>query len=492
MSHNEGYHRKRGAWQPNDRQRQVLDALVEGKSNAEIAVRLGITMDGAKWHVGVLLGETGLKDRQALAAWWRVKRQKRGRSALVLLTVAWRAVALAGGVAGVLAIAGWFVFGRESGGGNETNRPPVDSSPAIDEGYLSSGPIRPFEPLFGNFLVELAFETGNGESRVDLRDIKTGRLLGSVEAGYRPMVVVRKQAEELLVSSGLGSASPEEGFNKVVQVYDLHDGSLALKRTIEVPERVNCTTYCQPMVLSMDERYLYYAARTTALECGEGGDAAVCDVHSVVAVDLVNPVAPPVSTELQRGCGVPTLNAAGASGAVVSCTGQYPVPGGWTRLIEPDGGGSTLDLDANRSLFNAFTSDGSVVLFTESGGVTKYAPDGQQMDGFALPSSSDLGFRPRLFYVGSQVLGGDRVFLVFDDSDSGAHDRKYGFVIFDVATMQIEGYGRVPGALSYVPQGESVYVLRGGRIEVLDLATGRLDVLAAAAGSGAEVLLPGR
>jgi hypothetical protein len=37
-----------------------------------------------------------------------------------------------------------------------------------------------------------------------------------------------------------------------------------------------------------------------------------------------------------------------------------------------------------------------------------------------------------------------------------------------------------------------VYVLRNGRIEVLDLATGRLDVLTDAVGSDVEVLLPGR
>jgi DNA-binding CsgD family transcriptional regulator len=77
MRHNEGYRRPTRAWQPTDRQRQVLDALVEGKSNVDIGQRLGITVDGAKWHVGELLAQTGCEDRQALARWWQERRERR-------------------------------------------------------------------------------------------------------------------------------------------------------------------------------------------------------------------------------------------------------------------------------------------------------------------------------------------------------------------------------------------------------------------------------
>jgi hypothetical protein len=469
----------------------VLDLLAEGKTNAEIASQLGFTLDGAKWHVGELLGETGLEDREALARWWKEDREKR-HHVLLLGLFSWRPIAMAatGAVAvlAVIVVAGWLAWGRN--GGDETLHPPMEV-PAIDEGFVSGAPIAPFEPLFVDFLVEIA-------SVVRLRDIHTGEELGSVVPGYQPMVVVRKQAQELLVASGLGPVDPEVGFRKVVQVYDLKDYSLDPKRTIDVPNRVNCTTYCQPLVLSQDERYLYYGARVTAPECGAGGDAAVCDIHHIVAVDLEDEDAPPVSTELQRGCGVPGLRPAGADGVVVTCLGQYSVRGGWTRFIEPDGTGRTLELDANRPLFNAVATDGSVVLFTESGRVTKYRPDGEIESSFGLPSIDDLGFGPRLFYIGSQLLGDDRVFLVFDEApcvgnpSCSDRDPTVGFVLFDMAAMQIEGYGRVPGASYYVPQGEFVYVLRAGRIEVLDLATGRLEVLTDAVGPGVEALLPGR
>ncbi len=75
VSDREGYHLPRHQrWQPNERQRLVLDALVENKTNPEIAEMLDITLDGAKWHVGELLSATGLSDRKALADWWAHER----------------------------------------------------------------------------------------------------------------------------------------------------------------------------------------------------------------------------------------------------------------------------------------------------------------------------------------------------------------------------------------------------------------------------------
>jgi DNA-binding CsgD family transcriptional regulator len=106
MARKEGYRWRRRGWQANDRQREVLDLLAEGKSNAEIAVRLGITLDGAKWHVGELLAETGCGDRQALASWWRKTRtgeRKAGFLGLPLFRIALAGAGIA--VASVLVVA---------------------------------------------------------------------------------------------------------------------------------------------------------------------------------------------------------------------------------------------------------------------------------------------------------------------------------------------------------------------------------------------------
>jgi len=488
----EGYRRHRRGWQLNERQRRVLDALVEGRTNAEIAVRLGITVDGAKWHVGELLAQTGLSDRQALARWWVEEREKRRQPAFLPGLIRWRRIGLAGSVvvaAAVLVTGGWLLWGR--GSGREAPQPAAGQA-SLDEGFISGGGIKPSKPLFEDFLVELTVELPpRGSSRVDLRDITTGQKLASVEAGYRPMVVVRKHAQEILVSSVLNIREWNEGEEprQVLEVYNLRGYSLAHKRAIELPDRVNCTTYCQPMVLSNDERYLYYSAVVTAPECGAGGDASVCDIHSVVAVDLEDEGAGRVSTELPRGCGVPRMSPAGPSGVLVTCAGQYPVNGGWTRLIQPDGGGRTIDFSTSRPMFSFVTSEGEIVVLKEDGNLIKESPDGLRVSAEALPTGLD--FIPRVFYLGTVSLGDGRLFIVFDDSYFG-EDRKYGFVVFDLRKMTQEGYGRVPQADYYLPQGESVFVLRGGRIEVLDLASGRLSVLTDSVEPGVEVLLPGR
>lgn len=97
----------------NERQRRVLDLLVEGKTNGEVAGALGITLDGAKWNVSEILGKLGLATREEAADYWRW-RNRHGRGALRALRGLAAPAALkwaAGGVAAVAvaAIAGGFL-----------------------------------------------------------------------------------------------------------------------------------------------------------------------------------------------------------------------------------------------------------------------------------------------------------------------------------------------------------------------------------------------
>lgn len=71
MATREGYHRLKGTWEPSPAERRVLDELAIGRTNAEIAVRLGLSPETVKSHVARMLGETGCADRAALARWWR-------------------------------------------------------------------------------------------------------------------------------------------------------------------------------------------------------------------------------------------------------------------------------------------------------------------------------------------------------------------------------------------------------------------------------------
>ncbi|MCC7364688.1 MAG: helix-turn-helix transcriptional regulator [Dehalococcoidia bacterium] len=87
-------------WTP--RQREVLDLLAAGKTNAEIGEQLGISFDGAKWHVAEILSKLGVPSREQAAEYWRHERAFPQRARRGLLATPWAKLAL--GAAGVAAL----------------------------------------------------------------------------------------------------------------------------------------------------------------------------------------------------------------------------------------------------------------------------------------------------------------------------------------------------------------------------------------------------
>jgi DNA-binding CsgD family transcriptional regulator len=113
----EGYHWFRGWRKPTAAQRRVLDELVAGGTNAQIAARLGISEDGVKWHLSELRDETGLGDRRELAAWWEEERKRPAVNLLLPFTALWRfasqntaAPAVVAGVLAASLAAGWLAY----------------------------------------------------------------------------------------------------------------------------------------------------------------------------------------------------------------------------------------------------------------------------------------------------------------------------------------------------------------------------------------------
>ena len=53
------------------RQKEVLELLSNGRTNPEIAEALGISRDGAKYHVNEILSKLGSNSRDEAAEYWR-------------------------------------------------------------------------------------------------------------------------------------------------------------------------------------------------------------------------------------------------------------------------------------------------------------------------------------------------------------------------------------------------------------------------------------
>src|SRR5688572_15796626 len=97
---------RRNEPQLNERQRQVLELLVAGKTNGEIGDALGITLDGAKWNVSEILGKLGLESREEAAEYWRLRTRRASpipamRGLLGLGVLKWAAGAAAVAVVGI-------------------------------------------------------------------------------------------------------------------------------------------------------------------------------------------------------------------------------------------------------------------------------------------------------------------------------------------------------------------------------------------------------
>ena len=93
------------------RQREVLDLLAQRKTNGEIAEALGISLDGAKYHVREILTRLDLDTREEAAEWWRQQQGLRARMRIVTRRMrAPIAIKIAGGAAAAAAVVGIVFF----------------------------------------------------------------------------------------------------------------------------------------------------------------------------------------------------------------------------------------------------------------------------------------------------------------------------------------------------------------------------------------------
>lgn len=125
------------------RQREVIELMAKGYTNSRIGEALGISLDGAKWHVSEILTVFDVDTReQAVRAWQEHSRPDR-RFARAFRAIApatafrWLGGAAAVGVATGLALVVWTVLsngGQDPASPEPSSTPTVESSPTQEPG----------------------------------------------------------------------------------------------------------------------------------------------------------------------------------------------------------------------------------------------------------------------------------------------------------------------------------------------------------------------
>ena len=188
------------------REWEVLDLLRERLTNEQIADRLGITRDGAKYHVSQILSKLGVATREK-AALWRPPERRRWWQRLIALPVAAKLVGtvtlVAAGVG--LAVLAWSVLTTETNDDIAVTWEP----PALPEPQQAPRLTRDQALLRGA-------QRGQGDiSFVDARPSEMGAILRYLDGPLPPEIpelTGRRSTETAWLVTTLGEfAQPDAG-----------------------------------------------------------------------------------------------------------------------------------------------------------------------------------------------------------------------------------------------------------------------------------------
>lgn len=122
------------------RQRQVLELIARGYTNGQIANELGITLDGAKWHVREILTKLGVEHREQAADWYQRRRSPvRQLQGAVRALFAPAVLKFAGGAAGAIAVLALAILAVAVFAGSNAETPPASGETAVSPTDEQSG-----------------------------------------------------------------------------------------------------------------------------------------------------------------------------------------------------------------------------------------------------------------------------------------------------------------------------------------------------------------
>jgi hypothetical protein len=381
-----------------------------------------------------------------------------------------------------------------SGGDNlsrrgEENRPQFPLQTGAGDGWE----VR-LTPAYrdGPFLTTIAWNIA--DPMVELLDPETSQLLAQIRVQRSPFVLVRRTAHELLISDFKDTIGQAQ---KRLLVFDTQR-NLTLKGSLDLPKRSDYPVYAPSMVLSNDERYLFYGTHEQAPGCV--GDAVVCSVYGlgIVALDDLGNTALKLVT-LPRDSGYAHLNPVGDERVVVSCSNI-----GVVQLIDHTGNVVQQDSFAAiipegfrrrklRSLYGVYYSDGRLGVLLENGVLLTREKDGSIRQDPVLANAS-LGdaasWNP---LKGSQRVAFDQTYQAGDKVIVGVHvsGALRGVVAYNLITRRVERVTDLPNGMFVTPtaKGDTLFVLRqDGTIESQELATGRERRLPTPVSGGEKVL----
>jgi len=446
------------------RQREVARLVSEGLTNDEIALRLGVSPSGAKYHVSELLGRLGLERREEIAQWYRT-----AGTTETPRPVRWRgwqraAFALGAGLlgaAGIIAMAG----GLPTGGlqpDQSRGVPPVDSE-------LTDSQIEPtwevdvandYEPQ--EFIVAICFWghcPNSPRPEVRLISAASGETQARLWFDYQPLPILDAERGRLIVSYQSRLA---DTLQHQVAIFDLNNALTLIDEFTATP-RSNSTTYWPSnLLLSADGEWLYYSNAPTG---GAGDPSGTSNVELATrrVTWTYEPECPTAPVDrygadgvLVRRCpfgiGAPSIAAVLVDGSV---SGEWVMPTGAHATV--DDAGHPVVVDNN-----------GLVYFVEQNDEIAYAPlSGDSMRRWQALEAQHLANR-------DLVLG---VRIPAEAQQSGAHRMQLLAVLdhntHDVVTHDFGAFT----SFHLHEDGGGVYLLLGdGTIESVDWDGARRSV----------------